>query len=75
MSIPPAGIPIAEWSATPPSVAALLLEITERNRQLQEQNQQKADQIASLATRIAQLEEQKGRSSRTHPWAKPSAQR
>jgi hypothetical protein len=52
-------------------VAALLLEITERNRQLQdqnqlllEQNQQQADQIAALATRIAQLEEQKGRSSR-----------
>ena len=39
MSIPPAGILIAECSATPPSAAATLVEITERNRQLHDQSQ------------------------------------
>lgn len=57
MSIPPAGIPRADWEATPPSVAALLLEMVDRDRELRQQNQQQAAHIATLATRIAALEE------------------
>lgn len=57
MSIPPAGIPRADWEATPSSVAALL-------QVMLEEDQEKAVQIPALAIRIAELEEQKGRSSR-----------
>jgi len=71
MTSPPAGIPLAEWQATPTSVCALLLEMVEQNRELLgqnqsllEQNQSLTDQVTTLATRVTQLEEQKGRSSR-----------
>ena len=71
MTRPPAGIPHADWEATPTSVCALLLEMVDQNRELQVQNQSLVDQnqcltdrVAALATRVAQLEEQKGRSSR-----------
>ena len=57
MSISPAGILCGHWDATPISVAALLEEMV---KQIQEQ----ADHIAALATRVAQLEEQKGCGSR-----------
>jgi transposase len=46
-----------DWQATPASVAALLVELSEENKRL-------AEQVGALATRVAQLEEQKGRSSR-----------
>jgi len=71
MTSPPAGIPLAEWQATPTSVCALLLEMVEQNRELLgqnqsllEQNQSLTEQVTTLATRVALLEEQKGRSSR-----------
>ena len=64
MTSPPAGIPHADWEATPASVDALLMELLEQNRELREQNQSLLDQVTTLATRVAQLEEQKGRSSR-----------
>jgi transposase len=57
MTSPPAGIPLADWQATPTSVAALLMELLEQNQSL-------TDQVTTLATRVALLEEQKGRSSR-----------
>jgi hypothetical protein len=46
-----------DWQATPASVAALLVELFEENKRL-------AEQVGALATRVTQLEEQKGRSSR-----------
>jgi transposase len=64
MTSPPAGLPHADWEATPTSVGALLLDLLEQNRELREQNQSLLDQVTTLATRVAQLEEQKGRSSR-----------
>jgi len=64
MTSPPAGIPHADWEATPANVDALLKELLEQNRELREQNQSLLDQVTTLATRVAQLEEQKGRSSR-----------
>jgi len=71
MTRPPAGIPHADWKATPTSLCALLLKLVEQNRELRElnqslvdQNQCLTDQVTTLATRVAQLEEQKGRSSR-----------
>jgi transposase len=50
MTLPPAGIAESDWDATPPSVRALVEHLTA--------------QLQALATRVAQLEEQKGRSSR-----------
>ena len=64
MTSPPAGIPLAEWQATPTSVCALLLAMVEQNQSLLEQNQSLTEQVTTLATRVTQLEEQKGRSSR-----------
>ena len=50
MNSAPTGIADSDWDATPPSVQALVEHLT--------------DQMAVLTTRVAQLEEQKGRSSR-----------
>jgi hypothetical protein len=50
MAFPPAGISESDWEATPPSVRALVEHLTA--------------QLEVLAARVAQLEEQKGRSSR-----------
>jgi transposase len=47
---PPAGISEGDWEATPPTVRALVGELI--------------TQLEALAARVAQLEEQKGRSSR-----------
>jgi len=57
MTRPPAGIPHADWQATPSSVRDLLLEMVDQNQRL-------SVQVTTLATRVTQLEEQKGRSSR-----------
>jgi len=43
MTSPPAGIPHADWEATPASVDALLMELLEQNRELREQNQSLLD--------------------------------
>jgi hypothetical protein len=50
MSSPPAGITEHDWEATPPAVKALVMRLM--------------DQLEALSARVAQLEEQKGRSFR-----------
>ena len=50
MPCPPAGITDRDWAATPPAVKALVMRLM--------------DQLEALSARVAQLEEQKGRSSR-----------
>ena len=50
MTLSPAGISGSDWDAIPPSVRALVEHLT--------------TQLEGLTTRVAQLEEQKGRSSR-----------
>ena len=50
MDHPPAGITDRDWEATPPAVRALVIQLI--------------SQLETLSARVAQLEEQKGRSSR-----------
>jgi hypothetical protein len=50
MPCPPSGITDRDWEATPPAVKALVMRLL--------------DQLEALSARVAQLEEQKGRSSR-----------
>jgi hypothetical protein len=57
LTSPPFAVSQVDWQATPASVAALLVELFEENKRL-------AEQVGALATRVTQLEEQKGRSSR-----------
>jgi hypothetical protein len=47
---PPAGITDRDWEMTPPAVKPLVMQLI--------------DQLEALSARVAQLEEQKGRSSR-----------
>ena len=50
MPCPPAGITDRDWEATLPAVKTLVMRLM--------------DQLEALSARVAQLEEQKGRSSR-----------
>lgn len=59
MTRPPAGVPHADWEATPPSVFELLMGLLEQNRELREKSQSFVSQVTTLALRVAQLEEQK----------------
>ncbi|MBD2550601.1 IS66 family transposase, partial [Microcystis elabens FACHB-917] len=64
MSSPPAGIPEADWLATPASVRALIL-VQQAELQAQQQEiEQLRGQLTALATELASLRERIGRSSR-----------
>ena len=64
MSSPPAGIPKADWLATPASVRALIL-VQQAELQAQQQEiEQLRGQLTALATELASLRERIGRSSR-----------
>ncbi|MBD2550677.1 hypothetical protein H6G65_13995 [Microcystis elabens FACHB-917] len=57
MSSPPAGIPEADWLATPVAVRAFILAQQQENDELR-------SQLTALATELASLRERIGRSSR-----------
>jgi hypothetical protein len=56
MTSPPAGLPLADWQATPTSVCALLLEMVDQNRELQGQNQSLVDQNQCLTDQVTTLD-------------------
>jgi transposase len=64
MSSPPAGIPEADWLATPGSVRTLILVQQQEIQALRKENDELRGQLAALATELASLREQIGRSSR-----------
>ncbi|MBD2548327.1 IS66 family transposase [Microcystis elabens FACHB-917] len=64
MSSPPAGIPEADWLATPASVRTLILVQQQEIQALRQENDELRVQLAALATELASLREQIGRSSR-----------
>jgi len=64
MSTPPAGIPEADWLATPASVRALILAQQQEIQALRQENDELRSQLTALATELASLREQIGRSSR-----------
>jgi hypothetical protein len=64
MSSPPAGIPEAEWMATPASVRTLILVQQQEIQALRQENDNLRSQLTSLATELASLRERIGRSSR-----------
>ena len=83
MSSPPAGIPEADWLATPASVRALILAQQHEIQALRKENDELRGQLAALATELASLRERIGRSSRNSsrppssdgPGFKPPARR
>ena len=83
MSSPPAGIPEADWLTTPASVRALILAQQQEIQALRKENDELRGQLAGLATELASLREQIGRSSRNSskppssdgPGFKPPARR
>jgi transposase len=64
MSSPPAGIPEADWLATPASVRTLILVQQQEIQALRQENDELRGQLAALATELASLLERIGRSSR-----------
>ncbi len=64
MSIPPAGIPEADWLANPASVRMLILAQQQEIQALTQENEELPVQLAALATELASLRERIGRSSR-----------
>ena len=64
MSSAPAGIPEADWLATPASVRALILAQQQEIQALRRENDELRSQLTALATELASLREQIGRSSR-----------
>ena len=64
MSSPPAGIPEADWLATPASVRTLILVQQQEILALRQENDELRGQLAALATELASLRERIGRSSR-----------
>jgi transposase len=83
MSSPPAGIPEADWLATPASVRTLILVQQQEILALRQENDELRGQLAALATELASLRERIGRSSRNSskppssdgPGFKPPARR
>ena len=83
MSSPPAGIPEADWLATPASVRTLILFQQQEILALRQENDELRGQLAALATELASLRERIGRSSRNSskppssdgPGFKPPARR
>ena len=82
MSIP-AGIPEADWLATPASVRTLILVQQQEIQALRQENDELRGQLTALATELASLPERIGRSSRNSskppssdgPGFKPPARR
>ena len=64
MISPPAGIPEADWLATPGSVRTLILVQQQEIQALRKENDELRGQLAAMATELASLREQIGRSSR-----------
>ena len=64
MSSPPAGIPEADWLATPASVRTLILAQQQEIQALRQENDELRSQLTALASELAQLRERIGRSSR-----------
>ena len=64
MSTPPAGIPEADWLATPASVRTLILAQQQEIQALRQENDELRSQLTALASELAQLRERIGRSSR-----------
>jgi transposase len=64
MSSPPAGIPEADWLATPASVRTLILVQQQEIQALRQENDELRGQLVALATELASLRERIGRSSR-----------
>ena len=64
MSSSPAGIPEADWLATPASVRTLILVQQQEIQALRTENDELRSQLTALATELASLRERIGRSSR-----------
>jgi transposase len=64
MNAAPAGIPEADWLATPVSVRALILAQQQEIQALRRENDELRSQLTALATELASLRERIGRSSR-----------
>jgi cell division protein FtsB len=64
ISTPPAGIPEADWLATPASVRTLILAQQEEIQALRQESDELRRQLTALATELASLRELIGRSSR-----------
>ena len=64
MSSPPAGIPEADWLATPASVRTLILVQQQEIQALRQENDELRSQLTALASELASLRERIGRSSR-----------
>jgi transposase len=64
MSAPPAGIPEADWLATPASIRSLILAQQQEIQALRQENDELRSQLTALASELAQLRERIGRSSR-----------
>jgi transposase len=64
MSAPPAGIPEANWLATPASVRTLILAQQQEIQALRQENEERRVQLTALATELSELRERIGRSSR-----------
>ena len=83
MGSPPTGISEADWSATPVGVRAGFLELVQHGHEQKEEIEQLRVQLTALATELASLREQIGRSSRNSskppssdgPGFKPPARR
>ena len=73
MSSPPAGIPEADWLATPASVRTLILIQQQEIQALRQENDELRSQLTSLATELVSLRERIGRSSRNS--SKPPVRR
>ena len=69
MDAAPAGIPDADWLATPVSVRALILARQQEIQALRRENDELRSQLTALATELANLRERIGRSS--HNSSKP----
>ena len=63
MSSAPAGIPEADWLATPASVRTLILAQQQEIQALRRENDELRSQLTALATELASLRERVGRSS------------
>ena len=64
MSAAPAGIPEADWLATPASVRTLILAQQQEIQALRRENDELRRQLTALASELASLRERIGRSSR-----------
>ena len=64
MSTLPAGIPEADWLATPASVRTLILAQQQEIQALRQENDELRRQLTALASELASLRERIGRSSR-----------